>query len=162
MANRNSPGKGRGQLGGGTSGVTASQNDLTDPNYALPIFHYMEIPRNTLKAAPLTYDIVVPAGVINRVWVEFPRGCSGLAGVQLYRGPEQIFPLPKNIWLRSDNAVLNFAFTHKVITDPFAVTMYGYNEDDTYPHTIWVGLEMRGQMNDLPPQLQGLIEYITK
>jgi len=120
----------------------------------------METAKNTLRADPLTVNINLPIGVIHRVWVEFPKGCAGLVGVQIWRGPYQIFPLPEDTWLRSDNAVMNFALTHDMLKEPFTLTLKSYNEDDTYRHTIWIGLEMRGQSKDIPPQLQGLLKYI--
>lgn len=83
-----------------------------------------------------------------------------MVGVQVHRGPYQIFPLPDETWLRSDNSIMNFAFTHDMTKEPYNVTIKVYNDDDTYDHVIWVGFEMRGQSKDIPPQLAGFLNYI--
>lgn len=83
-----------------------------------------------------------------------------MAGVQIWRGANQIFPLPAGVWLRSDNAVLNFAFTHEVITNPFEVTLKGYNTDDTYQHTVWVGFEMRGVNTELSTNMRAFLRSL--
>lgn len=145
--------------GVGTSSPDAA-NDLSQAGYALPFFHYLTIPKNTPIATPTTFTLQLPIGMIYRTWIEFPKGCSGLAGVQVWRAVRQVFPLPENTWLRSDNSVLNFAFTHPINTEPYEIILKGYNLDDTYEHTVWVGFEMKGLQKDLSPNLLGLIEFL--
>lgn len=151
-----------GSVSGRGSGAQAAAltTGLGSASFHLPFFHYLTIPKSTTQASPLTFEFDLPIGVINRLWIEFPRGCSGLAGFQIFRGVRQVFPLPAGVWLRSDNAILNFAFTHEMTTEPHFLELRGYNDDDTYSHTIWLGVEMSGQQSDLPPQLQGLINYL--
>lgn len=151
-----------GSKNGGSVVTPAIQADLSSPDYSLPFFHYLTIPINTAIASPIEYTLNLPNGLITRVWLEFPRGCAGLAGVQVWRGVRQIFPLPEGVWIKSDNAVLNFAFTHRINTVPNEVQIKGYNLDDTYSHTIWVGLEMRGEAKDLSPELSKLIGYLSR
>lgn len=141
-------------------GGASQTSGLSDPNYSLPFFKYVELPKNVSMAGFQTDTLNLPIGIIHRVWVEFPRGCSGLVGVQIWRGPYQIFPLPGGTWLRSDNAIMNFGFTHDMTREPYEIEIRSYNLDDTYPHTIWIGLEMRGQSKDIPVQLQGLMNYL--
>lgn len=161
MTGKSSSGRVKGLKGSGRENAPGPIADLTDPNFALPFVYYMTVPKNTAIASPLTYDIVLPKGRITRVWSEFPKGCSGLAGLQLYRGPEQIFPLPKNIWLKSDNAVIPLAFSHLIITEPFNVTMRCYNLDDTYQHVIGLIIEMRGLQGAVSDQMQGLMDFLA-
>lgn len=146
--------------GNAPKGVAVSY-DLSKPDFSIPFFHYLTIPKNTSRAVPLTYDMKLPLGMIYRLWVEFPKGCSGLVGFRMERATIQIFPLPDGVWLRSDNSVMSFGFTHPIRSEPHEVKLYGYNLDDTYDHTIWVGLEMRGFAKDMPPELQSFIKTLT-
>lgn len=134
--------------------------DLSDPGFSIPFFHYLTIPKNTPIDTPISYVMSLPIGKIYRLWIEYPRGCSGLAGFQLHRAVRQIFPLPDGIWLRSDNSVMNFAFSHLISNEPYEVILKGYNLDDTYDHTIWVGFEMSGIVADLTPEMKAFIKTL--
>lgn len=159
-----SPSNKSSRLGLGTNGgggqPAAVQGSLLDPDYALPLFVFASIPKNTTKANPKLVNLDLPKGRIVRIWCEFPKGCNGLAGFQVWRGPRPVFPLPEDIWLYSNGSVLNFALTHFVDTNPFNLTLKFYNLDDTYTHTIWVSFEMRGVKSDLPPALVDLFQYL--
>lgn len=100
----------------------------------------------------------IPNGIISKLWFEFPRGCAGLAGVQLWRGPYQLFPLPEGVWLRSDNSILNFNFSHAVTEEPFEIEIRGYNVDTIFVHTLWIGIEMHGSGKTVS---QLLIDLLT-
>ncbi len=156
---RNAP-YGLAQAKGSNGNVAALSTALGSPDFHLPFFHYLTIPKSTTQVSYLSYNLDLPIGRINRVWVESPRGCSGLAGLQVFHGVQQIFPLPAGVWFRSDNSVLSFALTHDMTYEPFQLQLRGYNDDDTYSHTLWISFEMSGQQKDLPPQLQGLINYL--
>lgn len=146
-----------------TSGITVAsvQSDLSQPDFSIPFFHYFTIPKSTPIATPLTYTLNLPIGKINKLWIEYPKGCSGLVGFQLHRSTRQIFPQPEDIWLRSDNSVMAFAFSHAIKTEPYEVLLKGYNIDDTYEHTIWIGLEMSGFNKELTPAMQAFMKTLT-
>lgn len=152
-------------VGSGLSKGSVSNNatlttGLSSPDFHLPFFHYLSIPENTSQFEYVSYTLLLPIGRINKIWVEFPLGCAGLAAVQLWRGVQQIFPLPSGNWLRSHNSVLNFAFTHEINTEPYEVEIRGYNLDDTYNHTIWIGLEMSGLPSEITPQLRSFLDTL--
>lgn len=146
-------------LSGGDKSA-AKVYDLSSSEFSLPFFHYFTIPKNTAITSPLTYEMTLPIGMIKKLWVEFPRGCAGLVGVRLFRGVQQIFPLPADVWLKTDNALMPFSFTHVVKSEPFKITITGYNNDDTYDHTIWFAFEMSGLKKDLPSDMQAFIEAL--
>jgi len=160
MATNSSKSAARNTKNASKSEFASVQSDLSNPDFSIPFFHYLEIPKNTTKENPLTYTMSLPIGIINRLWVEFPRGCSGLAGVQVYRSIRQVFPLPDGVWLRSDNAVLNFAFSHQIKNEPYEIILQGYNLDDTYNHTIWLGFEMSGNKAALTPAMLSFLNTL--
>lgn len=141
--------------------VAASvQDNLSNSDFSIPFFHYLTISKSTPITTPLTYIMPLPIGRINKLWVEFPRGCSGLVGIQIHRGIRQIFPLPDDVWLRSDNVVIPFAFSHVIKNEPYEVIIKGYNLDDTFQHTIWIGLEMSGNKSDLTPSMLAFLNTL--
>ena len=134
--------------------------DLSSPSFSVPIFHYLTIPKSTAINAPVTYTLNLPIGRINKLWVEFPRGCVGLVGFMVVRGVRQIFPLPEDVWLKSDNYVFGFAFTHVINSEPYEVVLKGYNIDDSYDHTIWVAFEMSGNKSALTPAMMQFLNTL--
>lgn len=145
------------------SSVTESatlQTGLANPDFFLPFFHYLAIPKNTAIASYVSYTLELPVSQIYRVWIEYPLGCAGLVGVQLWRKVEQIFPLPAGVWLRSNGVTLSFYFSHLIDAEPYEVEIRGYNLDDTYQHTIWVGLELRGLPTEPNPQVQAFLNTL--
>lgn len=145
---------------GGQANLPAFVGDKASKDYSLPFVHYLTIPKNTTKAAYLEYVMHLPVGTIKRLWIEFPPGCAGLAGIQIFRRIYQIFPMPQDVWFRSDAAVLNFAFVHSVHNEPYEVLLRGYNNDDTYDHTIWFAFEMTGLSEDLSPGMAKFLEAL--
>ena len=151
---------GSGSVRGSVSEGATLNTGLADSNFFLPFFHYLAIPKNTTSTAPISYHLPLPISQTHRIWVEYPKGCAGLVGFQLWRGVEQIFPLPASTWLRSDGFTLNFAFTHIIDREPYEVELRGYNLDDTYQHTVWIGLELRGLPSETSPQLQSFLDAL--
>lgn len=142
-----------------TSGNTPA-SDLSSPDFFLPFFHYLAIPKNTAQDSYTSYTLILPIGRINNIWLEYPKGCAGLAGIQVWRGARQIFPLPEGVWLRSDGYTFRFPFTHLIDSEPYEVEMRGYNLDDTYQHTIWIGLEMSGLPSELSENMQAFLQTL--
>ena len=137
--------------------TVAVRADLSSSEFSLPFTHFVTVPKNTAQANPYTLQIRLPIGVIKRLWVEFPRGCMGLVGIQIYRAVEQIFPIPAGGWFRSDAAVYDFNFTHYIKSEPYEVILCAYNLDDTYQHTVHITLEMTGFIKDIPSGLMELL-----
>jgi hypothetical protein len=151
---------GLGSVQGSVIQDTTLNTGLADSNFFLPFFHYLAVPKNTAIASYTSYHLPLPISQTHRLWIEYPKGCAGLVGFQLWRGVEQIFPLPAGVWLRSDGFTLNFAFTHFVDKEPYEVELRGYNLDDTYQHTLWIGLELRGLPSETSPQLQSFMDAL--
>lgn len=140
--------------------TVAIRADLSSSEFSLPFTHFITVPKDTTQEVPYTLTIRLPIGVIKRLWVEFPRGCMGLVGLQIHRAVEQIFPIPAGGWFRSDAAVYDFNFTHYIRSEPYEVVFHGYNLDDTYSHTIHLTMEMTGYLKDIPAGLADLLKII--
>jgi len=149
-----------GNIQGVTSGGDALNTALGDENFYLPFFQYLTVPTNTSTEDYLSITLDLPVSQSERLWAEFPKGCAGLVGLQLYHGVEQIFPLPAGNWLKSDGFVFNFRLTHLWNKEPYTVEVRVYNIDDTYSHTIWIALELRGLPKGLSKTMQSFIKTL--
>ena len=160
MSTRQPPLSSLGKVEGVASGGDALNTALADENFYLPFFQYLPVPKNTSAVDYLSVTLDLPVSQSERLWLEFPKGCAGLVGLQLYHGVEQIFPLPAGNWVRSDNFVFNFRLTHLWNKDPFTVEARAYNLDDTYIHTIWFALELRGMPKGLSKTMQSFLKTL--
>lgn len=129
-------------------------------DYSLPFTLVSSTSKNTTIASPKLTSIILPLGRINYIWLNFPKGCAGLVGLQLWRGPNQIFPIPPGIWFTADGFFDKFGFTHVIFTEPFQLTLKVYNLDDTYNHTVTCILEMSGNADVLSAGLQGFLDTL--
>ena len=66
----------------------------------------MQIPKSTPTGAPVNYQIPLMAGVIERIDLTIPDGCSGLVGCQVWDRGKIIVPLgTPGEWLSGNNKV---------------------------------------------------------
>lgn len=96
------------------------------------------IPANTARASPYTEDVKLTHGIINRVEVGFPRGCAGLAHLQLRRSLHQLWPTNPQGSFNTDGYTIAFNEDQDFYTEPYILTLVGWNLDDTYDHTLEV------------------------
>jgi len=92
-------------------------------------------------------------GTITRSFVLFPSGCAGLAWVQIWLNGYQLIPWHRGQWLRGDDHIIRDESRYPIQSAPRLLTIYGYNEDTLYPHTIAVGVEVSASeaIVGLPP-----------
>lgn len=81
-------------------------------------------------------------GIVKRVEVVFPRGCAGLVGVRIFRGPVQVIPLNAPAWLDTDGETISINTEIDLSVNPYELEVRGYNLDDTYSHTIRFRFEL--------------------
>ena len=100
------------------------------------------LPANTAPAAPAHYDLKLTHGVVTRVEVQFPPGCAGLAHVYARRALYQVWPTNPDADLSADGYVIAWNEYYELFADPMFLTLFGYNLDDTYPHTVTWRIEL--------------------
>ncbi len=98
-------------------------------------FH-LTIPPNTPVSLLASLQCDLDFGLITHVEVEFPTGCAGLAGVRVRERAHQLYPTNDGSFFVSNGYVIAFADDHRFFSPPFSLFLEGYNDDDTYPHTI--------------------------
>jgi len=100
--------------------------------------HDLLIPKQTAKETPVLEALRVTKGFVYRVEFEFPAGCAGLVHVVVLKGGFQLWPSTLGRSFHTDNYTIAFEDSYLIEWEPFVFSLYGWNEDDTYPHTIGV------------------------
>jgi len=94
------------------------------------------IPANTTKKAPHEQEVYLPPGVIHRIEVGFPTGCAGLAHFIIRHGLNQLWPTNANGSFNFDGYTIVINEFYVIKTEPFILTLVGWNLDDSFPHTL--------------------------
>ena len=102
------------------------------------------IPANTLVGAPVSQNMVLEKGEITWAQVRFPGGPAGLVKVAIFDsdGTTQLWPGGTATWISGDNESPEWdtQFATTVVAGVYKVILKGYNDDDTYAHTVKVRL----------------------
>jgi len=107
--------------------------------YVMPLL----IPANTDITAPVEEELTLTYGVIQRVEIEFPPGCAGLAHVKISYHEFDLYPSNPGHYFSGDGFTVAFDDSFPVTEVPHAVKIIGYNEDDTFDHTVTVRISVR-------------------
>lgn len=96
------------------------------------------IPANTAKASPHTEAVKLCHGIIHRLEIGFPRGCAGLAHLQIKEALHQRWPTNPQGSFNTDGYTIGFNEHLQFTRRPYILTLSGWNLDDTYGHTLEV------------------------
>jgi len=96
------------------------------------------IPRNTSITSPVSVSFKLTYGVIKHWWILFRPGNPELAQIQILHRMHHLIPTSPDEWLSADNYVFSIPDQYELFDDPFELTVYGYNLDVAFPHTILV------------------------
>jgi len=102
----------------------------------------LTIPANTTRASPATATLTLAPGVVNRVMVGFPFGCANLAHVAIFEREHQVWPGDPDEDFSWDDFIFAWDEDHELEGPPYELEIRGWNEDDTYPHTILLAMAL--------------------
>ena len=94
------------------------------------------IPPDTSKYPLYTKEAKLTHGIIHRVEIGFPKGCAGLVHIRIKKGLFQVWPLNHDGDFNSDNYTIAFNEYYELLTEPYLLTLHGWNLDDSFPHTL--------------------------
>lgn len=75
-------------------------------------------------------------GILTDLIISFPAGCHGLVHVHIDESIHQIFPTNSEEDYVLDDIDMKIPDEYELLPDTRKIYLRGYNEDDTYPHTI--------------------------
>jgi hypothetical protein len=109
---------------------------------------------NTTEVIPVTETLNVHPGILKRVQIVFPPGCCGLAHLQVKYLDRIVYPANINSDISGDGESIEFEEDIILNDVPFEFTLVGWNEDDTYPHTIIVRMQILSEEQDIATMLK--------
>ena len=102
----------------------------------------LTIPPNTVEGTPIYASYDIGRGVIREMVVSIPDGHKDLARLNVKTRGKILVPEfgSGEIWIRGNNARLVISPVTPIVLDgpPYEITLWGWNEDDTYEHTFTV------------------------
>lgn len=102
----------------------------------------LTIPPNTDKANRVSSDILLIPGTIVEVGIGFPPGCNGLAHCVINEKLHQLWPSTDGFSFHWDSILRTFTEDLTISEIPFVLTVYGWNFDNLYQHTITVEINL--------------------
>jgi hypothetical protein len=102
----------------------------------------LTIPKNTPRETPVIGTFPIHPGVVTFAEVFFPPGCAGLAHVQIWLWERQLWPSNPDSYFTGDGTSISFTEDLEVVDPPFELEIAGWNDDDTYPHTPIVRVQI--------------------
>ncbi len=97
---------------------------------------HVTFPAGQTEATKTIKHFSINKGWIYRAWIIFPPGCAGLTKVRVEHQGHPIIPVNKSDYIKADNYTFELPMFFEVKSEPFLITFEGWNEDDTYDHTI--------------------------
>lgn len=98
----------------------------------------LTVSASTADTAPERATLSFPAGDVTQWWVGWHYGVGDLAGARVLYHEVQVLPWSVGTFLPSFRGVLTFPADLDVWAPPHELVIEGYNNDDTYAHTVWV------------------------
>ena len=103
------------------------------------IFEYdLTVPKNTSKLNKVSKNLKLTYGIIHQIDIMFPFGCAGLVKCHINDALHQVFPTNPNGVFKGSGTTITGKVFHEMLFEPFELTLWAWNEDDTYDHTITV------------------------
>ncbi len=100
------------------------------------------IPKSKAETTPTTQDLRLAKGVIHKVHVQFPIGCAGLVHCRLTHHSFGELPTNPDGSFSSDGYIVSSESPLEFFKEPYIIKFIGWNEDDTYAHTVTVRFDI--------------------
>ena len=118
------------------------------------------IPVGVTREAPLRKEVTLPRGIVEELDVIFPPGPVGLVGVRVFRGLHQVVPARYADWLIGEDITFTHRTPVELLSEPYVLTLEGYNEDEVYDHTVIFRFTVRSPEPDTEEQILAELQKI--
>lgn len=97
----------------------------------------LTIPKNTTELNPVTDIVKIAKGIVTEVFVFIPDGHAGLSHSYVLHHEAPIFPSTKGMNFKGNRTTYHWKEYYECYQPPFEFKVCGWNEDDTYEHTVY-------------------------
>lgn len=105
------------------------------------------IPKNTLVTAKHRTDLPLCRGIIHKIEVQFPVGCSGVLRAHINDALNQVWPTNGNSYFASDGHVISFDESYEMLIKPYLLTLWSWNISTEFSHEITVNIGILPKKN---------------
>jgi len=124
-------------------------------------FHFT-IPKNTPLSNPVELKIEIEGEVLDTISYLIPSGWQALAHFAVFYGQIQIWPEIEGEWVTGDNLFKEVPIKWPIPDGRAVLTLRGYNEDDTYDHTVYISFFTTSEEVAKPYKILSDFIYILK
>lgn len=105
----------------------------------------LTIPPSTTEKNAVFQSFDIARRVVNKINVHIPDGHKYLTHLQIKTRGKLILPEfgSSDEWLEGNNQDKTTTFSPPLVLDgpPYEITLRGWSDDDTYPHTFFVEVQ---------------------
>lgn len=120
----------------------------------------LEVPANTAESDPVTLEMKLTAGVVNKVEVQFPTSTRALVHVQIFRAAHQVWPTNPEGNIKADGHTVVWDEDYKLEDEPLILIVSAWSEADTYDYTVTIRIAMMDL--EKSEQVSGLLGSLKK
>ena len=102
--------------------------------------HDITVTAGTAETAKIKTSKKLCNGVIHRLGVYMPPGCSNMVKCSIHAGLHQIFPTNPDGCIKADGYEVTGTVFEYLNTEPYTVDIYTWSPDTAHNHTITVRL----------------------
>jgi len=120
------------------------------------------IPKNTTYDSPTIAMFKIAHGIVTKIMVRPRPGHAALAHLVILHHEHQIAPSTENMDLHGDAPAIDWEEYYESYQPPYELKLKGWNEDDTYDHTITLMLLVLPKSYILPVgAVEGIMESLS-
>jgi hypothetical protein len=117
------------------------------------------IPPNTTPDIAVSADFLLMPGKVIEIGIGFPPGCNGLAHVVINEKLHQLWPSTDGESFHWDSILRVFSEDFELSEVPYTFTIWGWNYDILYPHTVTVEVNLLAGQSGWNEYLKRLISF---
>ena len=107
--------------------------------------HYsasLTVPANTPALTPVSTSLVLPAGTLQHIDINFPPGCARMTFIQIYDGATLLYPKTAGAAYCEDAYTVKID-TMQIFDSPKTLTIKGWSPSTSYQHVVTVTAEVK-------------------
>lgn len=101
------------------------------------------VTKGTSRDDPVEVEASLIPGVIRRVRIQFPPGCTGFVKATLWRHEHQFLPEAAEGYITGDDYTYDEPVDYEIKETPAVVRVVCWNTASKYDHTVTVGIYVR-------------------
>lgn len=100
------------------------------------------LPYGKTAANKTKLELLLEKGTITRFELTFPTGCANLAFVHVNDALHQVYPKNPDYQFTGNGITIYSTDEYEIKEPPYTLQFYGWNTDDTYPHTVTIRIQL--------------------